>query len=87
MGLKELAAKVDEYNIRLEEGKVEQIRPHHVEEVLEKLRNNIASLETEIAVAQSEDKKQRLEQKRAIARAHVERGEWLLKNLDVRPAR
>lgn len=81
MGLKELAAKVDEYNSRLEEGKVDQIKPHHVEEVLEKLRKNIASLEADIAAAPSEDKKQRLEQKHAIARAHIERAEWLLKNL------
>lgn len=81
MGLKKLAAKVVDYNERLENGKASKIKPHHVEEVLQKLRSKSAELEAEICSAASADKKSRLEGKLQIARAHIERAEWLLKEL------
>lgn len=40
-----------------------------------------AELEAEIASAPSADKKDRLEGKLAIARTHIDRAEWLLKEL------
>lgn len=81
MGLKKLAAKVEEYHERLESGKASKIKPHHVEQVLRKLRAKEAELEAEIATAKSSDKKGRLEGKLEIARRHIERAEWLLKDL------
>ena len=81
MGMKKLAEKVDEYNERLVSGKASKIKPSHVEKVLDKLRKKSAELEDEIAGAKSPEKKARLEKKRAIARAHIERGEWLLKEI------
>ena len=81
MGLKTLAAKVVEYNERLESGKASKIKPRHVEKVLQKLRAKAAELEAEIASAHSVAKKARLERKLGIARTHIERAEWLLKEL------
>jgi hypothetical protein len=81
MGLKKLAAKVADYNERLESGKASKIKPHHVDEVLRKLRAKSTKLEVEISAARSPDKRARLEDKLQIARAHIERGEWLLKEL------
>lgn len=81
MGLKKLAAKIVDYNERLVSGKVEKIKPTHVEQVLAKLRKKSEELEAEIAAAPSPDKKARLERKLEVARAHMERGEWLLKKI------
>ncbi len=81
MGLKNLAAKVMDYNQRLESGKASKIKPRHVEKVLQKLRAKSAALETEIAATKSPDKKARLEGKLKVARTHIERAEWLLKEL------
>jgi hypothetical protein len=81
MGLKKLAAKVEEYNARLESGKASKIKSSHVEAVLQKLHAKSTELEAEIATATSADKKARLEGKLGIARTHIERAEWLLKEL------
>lgn len=81
MGLNKLAAKVVEYNERLESGKASKIQPDHVLKVLEKLRKKAAELEDQIEVAGSADKKARLEKKLGVARAHVERAEWLLNEI------
>jgi cell division protein FtsB len=81
MGLKKLAAKVEDYNERLESGKASKIKPHHVEEVLQKLRAKSTELEAEISAARSPDKKDRLEGKLQIAHTHIKRAEWLLKEL------
>ncbi len=81
MGLRKLAAKVDDYNARLESGKAQKIKPHHIEKVLGKLRSKSSALEAEISQATSSDKKARLESKLQIARAHIERAEWLLREL------
>jgi hypothetical protein len=81
MGLKKLAAKVAEYNERLESGKASKIEPAHVQEVLDKLRKKREGLESSIASESSADKKARLEKKLSVALIHVERAEWLIKEL------
>ncbi|MCC1494705.1 hypothetical protein [Cognatishimia sp. F0-27] len=81
MGLKKLVSKMEEYNERLESGKASKIKPHDVEKVLRKLRAKATDLEAEIASTASADKKARLEGKLQIARTHLERAEWLLKEL------
>lgn len=81
MGLKKLAAKVEDYNARVESGKASKIKPGHVEAVLQKLRAKSTELEAEIAAATSTDKKARLQGKLAIAQTHIARAEWLLEEL------
>ena len=81
MGLKKLAEKVEDYHARLENGKASKIKPRHVEKILQKLRDKATELETDISAASSADKKARLEGKLAIARTHIARAEWLLKEL------
>ncbi|WP_227272517.1 hypothetical protein [Roseobacter weihaiensis] len=81
MGLKKLAANVNDYNERLESGKASKIKPRHVEKVLQKLRSKSTELEAEIAKATSPEKKARLEGKLGIAQTHIKRAEWLLKEL------
>ena len=74
MGLKKLAAKMADYNERLKSGKVSEIKPGHVEKVLKKL-------EEEIASARSPEKRALLERKLDVARTQEERAEWLLKEI------
>lgn len=81
MGMKKLAAKVDEYNGRLESGKASKIKPAHVEKVLGKLRKKAQELEEELASSISAEKKARLKKKLDIANTHIERGEWLLEEI------
>jgi aminoglycoside phosphotransferase family enzyme len=81
MGLKKLAAKVADYHERLESGKTSAIKPQDVEAVLQKLRSKLTELEADKSSAKSADKKARLEGKMQIARLHIERAEWLLKEL------
>ncbi len=81
MGLKKLAAKVDDYNQRLESGKASEIKEKHVAKVLAKLRAKEADLAVEIVETEKPDKKARLERKLAIAREQMARAEWLLKEL------
>jgi len=81
MGLNKLAEKVVSYNERLERGKAEKIKPDHVKKVLKKLRNKTADLEAEIDSAKNKDKKVRLNRKLEIAREHVDRAEWLLREI------
>jgi hypothetical protein len=81
MGLKKLAAKVAQYNERLESGKASKIKPSHVRRVLEKLRAKESSLEAEIAAAGDEERA-RLERKLEIAREQISRAEWLLAEVD-----
>lgn len=81
MGMKKLAAKVDEYNDRLKSGKASKIKRSHVEKVLDKLRRKSAELEEELSLATSGDKAARLEKKLGVVRTHIERGEWLLGEL------
>lgn len=81
MGLKKLAAKVVEYNERLEQGKASKIMPEDVEKVLRKLQKKCENLKEEAAHATSAEKKNRLQKKLDVAQEHVKRGEWLLEQI------
>ena len=81
MGLKKLAAKLVEYNERLEHGRAHKINTGHVEKILSKLRRKSAELESEITSTKNADKKARLEQKLRIATDQVQRAEWLLNEI------
>lgn len=81
MGLKKLAAKVAEYNERLDAGKARKIKPDHVEKVLKKLRSKEAELKNEIAATPKPEKRERLMRKLGVAQEQITRAEWLLKTL------
>lgn len=81
MGLKKLAAKVAEYNERLERGKARKIKPDHVRKVLRKLREKEADLVAELAEVDDPNKIKRLNYKISIAREHISRAEWLLSEI------
>lgn len=78
MGLKKLAARLAEYRERQEAGRVREIRPEHVEKILEKLTRKEASLGEEMAETSDPEKRTRLEQKRKIALEQIARAEWLM---------
>ncbi|MHA6268233.1 hypothetical protein ACXYMP_15335 [Aliiroseovarius sp. CAU 1755] len=81
MGLKKLAAKVADYNDRLESGTASQIAPDHVKKVLSKLREKEAELQAELEKTEKPDKQGRLQRKLTIAREHISRAEWLLEQV------
>ena len=81
MGLKSLAAKLADYQTRLEDGATCRIRPEHVRKVLDKLRHKEATLMAEIGETDDPDRKARLDRKLGVARDHVRRAEWLLDQL------
>ncbi|MBV7393228.1 hypothetical protein [Mameliella sediminis] len=82
MGLKRLAEKMAAYKARLQKGKARKIKSGHVEKILHKLRKKSEELERELAAADSGSAKARLSRKLDIARVQIERGEWLLKQVD-----
>ena len=73
MGLKKLAVKIADYNERFDRGEASRIEPGHVEKTLQKLRKKSEELSAEISAASSPQKRER--------RIHIERAEWLLKEL------
>lgn len=81
MGLKRLAAKIVEYNERLESGKASQIEPSHVERTLKKLRKKSRALQEDLAQTTSAEKRARLQKKLDVAQAHIERAEVLLNSI------
>ena len=82
MGLKKLAEKVAQYNERLEQGKASKIKPSHVKKVLEKLQSKSDELVEEIETTSNHEKRVRLDRKLGIAREHIERAKWLLKEIE-----
>jgi len=78
MGLKKLAAKVAEYQKRLEAGKAQKIEPEHVEKVLDKLRRKEADLLSRMATETDADERAELDRKLRVAREHISRAEWLI---------
>jgi NAD-dependent SIR2 family protein deacetylase len=81
MGLKKLAAKVADYNERLESGLADEIKPDHVHKVLEKLQRKEKELQEEISSTNNADKKERLERKLGVAREQIARARWLLETI------
>ncbi len=81
MKLKKSVAKLDEYNRRLEEKKADQIKPAHVEQVLDRLHAKRSELEEELKTAEKPGKKDRLTRKIALADDQISRAEWLLQEI------
>ena len=78
MGVKKLAAKVADYDDRLQNGKAKKIKPDHVRKVLRKLRDKEAELAVQSAETKDSKKLDRVNRKLDIAREHIVRAEWLL---------
>jgi len=81
MRLKKLAAKVAEYQDRLAAGHASKIEPEHVERVLEKLRRKEADLRARFASDPVDAECEDLQHKLKVAREHIERAEWLRREL------
>jgi hypothetical protein len=81
MGIAHSTEKLDKYFTRLDKGKSQNIKPAHVEKVIQKLRNRETMLLAEIEEATKDSKKKRLKGKLKTAREQIERAEWLLKEI------
>jgi len=81
MGMKKLAAKLDDYQERLESGKASRIKPAHVDKSLRKLRGKSDELARDLAAATEPEKAARLEKKLEVVRAQIARAEWLLREI------
>ncbi|WP_193142185.1 MULTISPECIES: hypothetical protein [unclassified Meridianimarinicoccus] len=81
MGLKKLAGRVEAYRDRVKQGKADKIKPQHVERVLDRLRRKEADLKDKLDHAHGSRDKDRLKRKLRVARKHIERAEWLLKEV------
>lgn len=81
MGLKKLAAKVADYNERLETGQADKIKPEHVQKVLDKLQKKETSLREEVASCKDADRKDRLQRKLDVAQEQIARARWLLETV------
>lgn len=77
MSSKDIAKRLDKYQKRLDEGKAEKIKPHHVERAIEKLAAKEAELTEELAVTEKPEKRARLEEKISTIRAQIEKARWL----------
>ncbi len=81
MGLKKLAAKLAEYQDRVEAGKARKIEPKHVRKVLDKLRRKESELVDDLADVSGDRDRDDLERQLHVARQHIDRAEWLLKEV------
>lgn len=79
--MKKLAAKVAAYQERLEAGKAHRIEPAHVDTVLDKLHRKEADLLARIAAGADDAERGDLERKLRVAREHIARAEWLLREI------
>jgi uncharacterized protein YaiL (DUF2058 family) len=81
MSIKETAEKLEKYQERLREGKVEKIRPIHVERVLAKLFAKQEHLTAELSETEKQSTRDRLEHKLETVDALIEKARWLAKQI------
>lgn len=81
MGLGKSIEKLDAYYDRLQQGKVEKIKPAHVEKVIAKLQSKEKALKSDLSECSKDSKKKRLESKLATVSEQLERASWLLKKV------
>ncbi|WP_299848998.1 hypothetical protein [uncultured Roseovarius sp.] len=77
MGLRNIVKRLDKYQQRLDEGKAEKIKAHHVEKAIEKLAAKEVELTEELGSAEKPEKRARLEEKLSTIRAQIEKARWL----------
>lgn len=77
MSIDETAAKLDQYRDRFRTGKVDQIKPKHVQKICDKLTRKRDRLDARLADSIDEPERQRLAEKRAVVDELIERAVWL----------
>lgn len=77
MGLSSIVKRLDKYQERLAKGKVEKIKPRHIQKVIAKLTTMEAQLTTELADMTKPDKRKRFEGKVSTIREQIEKAKWL----------
>ena len=81
MGLSKSVEKLSKYFERLEVGQATQIKPSHVQKVIDKLEAHDRSLQEEMQTTQKQTKKERLLRKRTTTLEQLEKARWLLKEI------
>lgn len=81
MGLDNTIEKLDKYFKRLENGRVQKIKPSHVDKVIDKLEAKAELLLVELSEANTETKKRRLQNKLEMVREQQDRARWLKDNI------
>ena len=84
MALKKYVEKLNEYYERLDQGKAHKFNIGHVEKVRGKILAKQEALLRELAETGKPEKKQRLQHKLEIARAQIERADWLLEAIQTK---
>lgn len=77
MGLSSIVKRLDKYQERLAKGKVEKIKPRHIQKVIAKLTTMEAKLTTEIAEMTKPAKRKRFEDKVSRIREQIGKAKWL----------
>ncbi len=81
MGFKDIVERLNKYQRRLDGGKAEKIKSHHIEKAIEKLTTKEAQLKEELRETTKPEKRRRLEEKISTIRAQIEKAEWLAKEI------
>ena len=77
MSIDETAARLDQYRERFRKGKVDEIKPKHVQKICDTLSRKRDQLDARLAAANNEPERQRLAEKRAVVDELIERAVWL----------
>ena len=82
MELSKSIKKLDKYYGRLKKGKVQKIKPNHVEKVINKLRVKEQIIKDELAETTKTSKAERLNQKLVTVQDQLKRAAWLLLEIE-----
>lgn len=77
MSLKDISAKLQDYQDRLKQGKAHKIQAKHVDKIIAKLTAKEAEVLAELDSVTKEGKRARLEQKLETLKAGHAKAEWL----------
>ncbi len=81
MGFKDIVERLDKYQRRLNDGRAEKIKLHHIEKAIEKLVAKETQLNDELRGATKPEKRERLEEKISTIRAQIDKAKWLAKQI------
>ena len=81
MGLSKSLEKLSQYYDRLNAGKAKQIKPSHVQKVIDKLEAREHSLREEMQTTKKKSKKDRLDGKLTTTLEQLEKARWLLEEM------
>ncbi|MCI2400862.1 hypothetical protein [Aliiroseovarius subalbicans] len=81
MSMKDISAKLEEYQKRLKQGKAKKVEPKHVQKIIDKLTRKEADLIDELAATTKPGKRERLEKKLETLHSSRETATWLMEKL------